>query len=153
MEFPAKKATVLLADDNETDRQLIEEAIMEAGVPLALYTVDDGEEAIEYLRHVGRYGNGQESPRPQFILLDINMPIKDGRETLREIRADSALCTIPVIVMSTSSQSSEVERMYALGANSFIAKPDTFTNLVTMMSSLNQYWNETVCLPNGDDFY
>lgn len=153
MELSAKKATVLLADDSEADRQLIEEAIQEAGVPVTLYTVDDGEEAIEYLRHEGRYSNGQDSPRPQFILLDINMPIKDGRETLREIRADADLCRIPVIVMSTTAESTEVDRMYALGANSFIAKPDTFTNLVTIMGALNQYWNETVCLPNANNLY
>lgn len=153
MEFSEKKATILLADDNETDQQLIEEAILEAGIPVSLYTVNDGEEAIEYLRQEGRYSDGEQAPRPQFILLDINMPIKDGRETLREIRADSNLCRIPVIVMSTTAESTEVDRMYALGANSFIAKPDTFTSLVSIMESLNQYWNQTVCLPHRDVFY
>src|SRR5207302_1889890 len=107
----------------------------------------DGEDLMSYLHHQGQFSNAGESPAPSLILLDLNMPRKDGREALREIKSDAALRHIPVVVLTTSRAEEDVVRSYQLGVNSFITKPLTFQGLVEAMKALGRYWFEVVELP------
>jgi len=135
---------ILMADDDADDRMLAKEALEESRVLNELHFVEDGEELIEFLKQRGRYAD---APRPGLILLDLNMPRKDGREALKEIKADSELRRIPVVVMTTSKAEEDIFRSYDLGASSFITKPVTFDRLVELMRTLGQYWVEFVELP------
>jgi CheY-like chemotaxis protein len=110
--------------------------------------VVDGQDLLDYLRHEGRW-TAEDAPRPGIILLDLNMPKKDGREALAEIKADPRLRHIPVVVLTTSKAEEDVVRAYDLGVNSFIAKPVTFEGLVEVMNTLSRYWFEIVELPDG----
>jgi CheY-like chemotaxis protein len=113
--------------------------------------VGDGRELLDYLRRTGRYADpALEAPRPGIILLDLNMPKKDGREALAEIKADGSLRRIPVVVLTTSKDEEDVFRTYDLGVNSFITKPVTFGGLVEVMRTWSRYWFEIVELPDGD---
>lgn len=103
---------------------------------------------MDYLNRRGKYADGNEAPRPGLILLDLNMPKKDGREALKEIKADSELRRIPVVVMTTSQAEEDIFRSYDLGASSFITKPVTFDRLVELMRTMGQYWVEFVELPD-----
>ncbi len=143
-----KGITILLAEDDADDRLLVKEALAEGRVLNELRSVQDGEELIEYLRRQGRYTDPEESPRPGLVLLDLNMPRKDGREALREIKADPDLKRIPVVVMTTSKAEEDIVRSYDLGANSYITKPVTFERLVELMKVLGRYWIEFVELPS-----
>ena len=138
--------TILMADDDEEDCLLAREALAESRLLNELRFVHDGEELLEYLRHTGRYAHC-EAPRPGLILLDLNMPRKDGREALREIKADPALCVIPVVVLTTSQADEDIIRSYQLAASSFITKPVNFDGLVELMRRLGQYWFDLVDLP------
>jgi CheY-like chemotaxis protein len=109
--------------------------------------VADGEELMDYLHRRGRYADPASSPEPSLILLDLNMPRKDGREALMEIKSDARLKSIPVVILTTSKAEEDVRRLYELGANSFITKPATFQGLAEMLRTLSQYWFETVKLP------
>jgi CheY-like chemotaxis protein len=114
--------------------------------------VYDGQELLDYLRREGAYaGPSFDAPRPGLILLDLNMPKKDGREALAEIKANEALRRIPVVVLTTSKDEEDVLRTYDLGVNSFITKPVTFAGLVEVMRTWTRYWLEIVELPNGDE--
>ena len=135
---------ILRADDDADDRMLATEALEESRVLNELHFVEDGEELIEFLKQRGKYAD---APRPGLILLDLNMPRKDGREALKEIKADSELRRIPVVVMTTSKAEEDIFRSYDLGASSFITKPVTFDRLVELMRTLGQYWVEFVELP------
>ena len=138
---------ILLADDDEDDRMLAKDALQESRLANNLYTVEDGEELLDYLQRRGRYADPASSPRPGLILLDLNMPRKDGREALKEIKADASLRQIPVVVMTTSKAEEDIYRTYDLGANSFITKPVMFESLVRVMKDLSTYWFEIVELP------
>lgn len=140
--------TILMADDDADDRMLAKEALEESRVRNELYFVEDGEELLDYLKRRGKFADSEKAPRPSLILLDLNMPRKDGREALREIKADPDLRRIPVVIMTTSKAEEDVFRSYDLGANSFITKPVTFERLVELMRTLGQYWIEFVELPN-----
>jgi CheY-like chemotaxis protein len=140
--------TILLADDDADDRMMAREALEESRLTNPLVTVDDGEELLEYLTYRGRYA-GATHKRPGLILLDLNMPRMDGREALREIKADPELRRIPVIVLTTSKAEEDILRTYDLGVNSFITKPVTFNSLVDVMSTLGRYWLELVELPDS----
>jgi CheY-like chemotaxis protein len=145
---PVPKANVILmADDDDDDRLLTRDAVAEAGLDGDLHFVANGEELLDYLCHRGKYQQPTAAPRPGLILLDLNMPLKDGREALREIRADPELRRIPVVVLTTSKADTDVGAIYDLGANSFISKPFQFEALVSVMKSLSQYWFKTVELP------
>jgi len=144
---PTHGVTILLADDDEEDRAMTISALRERRVANDIRCVGDGEEMVDYLFHRGRYANPEDAPTPGLILLDLNMPKKDGREVLREIKSDPALRTIPVIVLTTSSAEDDVARAYDLGVNSFVTKPSSFEELVSMMRTLGQYWFEIVELP------
>ena len=136
---------ILLADDDEEDRMLAADALEESRVVNDLRFVEDGEELLDYLYHRGRYT--ENSPTPGLILLDLNMPRKDGREALREIKADPDLRRIPVVVLTTSKAEEDIYRTYDLGANSFITKPVSFDGLVSVMRDIGRYWIEIVELP------
>jgi CheY-like chemotaxis protein len=137
-----------MADDDADDRLLVREALAEAGVPHDLRFTEDGRALLEYLKHVGAFANAKDAPRPELILLDLNMPLKDGREVLREIRSDDSLRRIPVVIFTTSKADTDIRQMYDLGANSFITKPAAFADLVRLMKRLAEYWFETVHVPD-----
>jgi len=149
MAAQAKPIVILLADDDEEDRMLTSDALEESRVVNDLRFVEDGEELLEYLRQSGRYAEAGSAPEPGLILLDLNMPKKDGREALREIKADPLLRRIPVIVLTTSKAEEDIYRTYDLGANSFITKPVHFNALVDVMKEIGRYWIEIVELPQG----
>lgn len=139
--------TILLADDDSDDRILAQQALEESRLANDLRFVEDGEELMEYLFRRGRYADPSTSPRPGLILLDLNMPRKDGREALREIKANESLRQIPIVVLTTSKAEEDIYRSYDLGVNSFITKPVSFEGLVDVMKVLNKYWFEIVELP------
>lgn len=146
--FDFMSKTILMADDDPDDRLLLQEALEEAGMHNELFFVEDGEELLDFLKHEGRYqeANGDQQ-LPGLILLDLNMPRKDGREALREIRADSTLRRIPIVVLTTSKSEEDIYRSYDMGANSYITKPVSFESLVKTVELLGRYWLETVELP------
>jgi len=141
--------TILLADDDIDDQQMAIEALQESRVANDLHCVEDGEELLDYLYRRGKYADPKDSPRPGLILLDLNMPRLDGREALKEIKSDSDLRRIPVVVLTTSQAEEDIFRTYDLGVNSFITKPVSFDGLVTVMKTLQQYWFEIVELPHN----
>ena len=145
-----KRVTILMADDDEEDRELTRDALQDARLANQMRFAVDGQDLMDYLRHEGRYaGGGASAPRPGIILLDLNMPKKDGREALAEIKADEGLRRIPVVVLTTSKDEQDVLKTYELGVNSFITKPVTFAGLVEAMRTWTRYWFEMVELPNG----
>ncbi|MDF5714035.1 MAG: response regulator [Rhizonema sp. NSF051] len=139
--------TILMADDDDDDCMLAREALIESRLANELHIVNDGEELMDYLYHRGQYTLESHSPRPGLILLDLNMPKKDGREALKEIKADPHLRKIPIVVLTTSKAEEDIYRSYDLGANSFIIKPVTFAALVEVMKTIGKYWFEIVELP------
>ncbi len=142
-----KPVTILMADDDRDDCLLVRDAFVESRLLNDLRFVEDGEELMDYLYHRGKYGYIDSSPRPGLILLDLNMPRKDGREALEEIKSDSDLRSIPIVVLTTSKQEEDILRSYDVGANSYITKPVTFKGLVDVMKTLGRYWLEIVELP------
>jgi CheY-like chemotaxis protein len=138
---------ILLADDVEEDRMLTCDALVESRLSNEIFCVTDGEELMDYLRRQGKYAPPPLAPRPGLILLDLNMPKKDGREALREIKSDPKLRQISVVVLTTSKTDEDIFRSYDSGASSFISKPVTFDGLVDLMKELRQYWFEIVELP------
>ena len=139
---------ILMADDDADDRMLTRDALEESRVLNELRFVEDGEELMEYLTRKGKYAEIKDSPRPGLILLDLNMPKKDGREALKEIKSDPNLRRIPVVIMTTSKAEEDIFRSYDFGASSFITKPVTFDRLVELMRTLGEYWVEFVELPD-----
>ncbi|AYA64105.1 MULTISPECIES: response regulator [unclassified Alteromonas] len=139
---------ILMADDDEDDRLLTLDALKESRVLNNLYCVEDGVELLEYLRREGKYADPKDSPRPSLILLDLNMPRKDGREALQEIKADPSLRGIPVVILTTSKEEEDMLRGYDLGCASYITKPVNFEGLVDLMRALGRYWIEFVELPH-----
>jgi CheY-like chemotaxis protein len=147
MTVAPKTNLILMADDDDDDRLLTRDALAESEMDGELRFVRDGEELLDYLLHRGKYDQPASAPSPGLILLDLNMPKKDGREALREIKADPDLRRIPVVVLTTSKADTDIGRLYDLGANSFISKPFQFEALVNVMRILGQYWFQTVELP------
>ena len=139
--------TLLLAEDDPDDRLLTRQALEKSRVANDLRCVEDGEELLDYLRRRGRYADPKQSPRPGLILLDLNMPRKDGREALREIKSDPRLRAIPIVALTTSKSEEDVVRTYNLGVNSYITKPVRFSALVEVMQAIGKYWFEIVELP------
>lgn len=143
-----KPITILMADDDGDDRLLTQEALDESKVLNNLYCVEDGVELINYLKREGKYADVEAYPWPSLILLDLNMPRKDGREALKELKADPKLKSIPVVILTTSQQEEDMVKGYDLGAASFITKPVNFEGLVELMRALGKYWIEFVELPH-----
>ena len=141
--------TILMADDDADDRDMAREAFAESHLANDLRFVEDGVDLMDYLKRRGKYEDPANSPRPGVILLDLNMPKKDGREALGEIKADPALQNIPIIVLTTSKQEEDILRSYQLHANSYITKPVTFDALVHVVTTLGRYWLEIVELPEA----
>jgi CheY-like chemotaxis protein len=146
--------TILMADDDEDDRLLTADALKQSRLINDVRFVVDGDDLMQYLRRTGAYGaGGIPAPRPGLILLDLNMPKKDGREALAEIKRDPMLRGIPVVVLTTSKGEEDIVRTYELGVNSFVSKPVSFDELARVMQTLAGYWFELVELPdnaNGD---
>jgi CheY-like chemotaxis protein len=139
--------TILMAEDDPDDRMLTQEAWEENRLANCLHFVEDGEQLIDYLHRRGSYADLSNEPLPGLILLDLNMPKKDGREALKDIKADPKLRRIPVVILTTSKAEEDILRTYNFGANSFITKPVTFEGLVEVVRTLAQYWFEIVELP------
>ena len=138
---------ILMADDDADDRMLMRQAMTEGRIANELRLVEDGEELMDYLLRRGRYVDPDTSPSPGLILLDLNMPRKDGREALAEIKATPGLRRIPIVALTTSRAEEDILRSYDLGVGGFVVKPVTFEALVDTMKALGKYWFEIVELP------
>jgi CheY-like chemotaxis protein len=138
---------ILLADDDPDDRMLTERALKKNRLANSIKMVEDGEQLMDYLHRRGRYVDPDISPRPGLILLDLNMPRKDGREALEEIKSDPSLRRIPVVVLTTSEAEQDILRSYDLGVNAFVTKPVTFDGLANAIMRLGEFWFEIVKLP------
>lgn len=138
--------TVLMADDDEDDRLLARDAFQECDAEVDLRFVEDGEQLLDYLAGHGEWAG---CPVPSLILLDLNMPKKDGREALAAIKENPSLRRIPVVVLSTSKAEEDVVRSYDLGVSSFISKPVTYESLLELVRRLSMYWFDTVRLPGA----
>ncbi len=146
-----KSITILMADDDSDDRLLTKRALEQNNIVNDFRYVEDGEQLLDYLNHKGNYSDPKESPRPGLILLDLNMPRKDGREALGEIKKDESLRRIPIVILTTSKEEEDILRSYDLGVNSYITKPVTFQGLVDAMRTIGRYWLDIVKLPMDDD--
>ncbi|WP_020471802.1 response regulator [Zavarzinella formosa] len=143
-----RPVTILVADDDPDDRQLTKEAFDEARLANDLRFVEDGVELLDYLNQRGKFSNPEDAPRPSIILLDLNMPRKDGRQALAELKADPRFKSIRVIIMTTSKAEEDILRTYDLSAASYITKPVTFDALVDVVRTIGKYWLEIVELPD-----
>jgi len=142
----ARPVEILLVEDNPGDVRLTVEALREARVVNHLNVSRDGVEALAFLRHEGRYAD---APRPDLILLDLNLPRKDGREVLAEIKEDGTLKSIPVVVLTTSQAEQDVAKSYNLNANCYIAKPVDLDRFIQVVRSIEDFWLTVVTLPAG----
>src|SRR6478609_4781272 len=142
MQETGKPITILMADDDADDRLMTKEAFEESKLANDLRFVEDGVELLDYLKRRGKYADPASSPRPGLILLDLNMPKKDGREALREIKADPKLKSIRIVILTTSKAEEDILRTYNLSAASYIAKPVTFEGLLDVVRTLGKYWLE-----------
>jgi CheY-like chemotaxis protein len=147
MSAQIKANVILMADDDADDRLLAQDALKDSGLDAEVRFVEDGVELLDYLHRRNKYSDAASSPRPSLIILDLNMPRKDGREALQEIKADAELRKIPVVVLTTSTAGPDVSRVYELGANSFISKPVAYNSLVGLIKNLGNYWFNVVMLP------
>lgn len=138
---------ILMAEDDPDDRLLTREALEEAHLTNDLHFVTDGEQLVDYLYQRGEYAEEGSAPRPGLILLDLNMPRKDGREALEEIKANPDLRKIPVVVLTTSKAEEDILLSYDLGVSGYITKPVRFEGLIEVMRTLGKYWFEIVELP------
>ncbi len=139
--------TILLIDDDRADQELVRRALSKVDASTDFQTVNDGQEALDYLLARNGFAGRADKPAPALILLDINMPRLDGRKFLRQMRANEALRGIPVVTYTTSTANRDIQDMYQLGTNSYIAKPASFSTLVDLMKSLHSFWFETARLP------
>ena len=148
IEAPPKSGVIelLLVEDSEPDVRLTKEALKEAKVWNNLWVVEDGVEAMEFLRQQGSYAD---APRPDLILLDLNLPRKDGRQVLQEIKADPSLLRIPVVILTTSRDEADVLKAYDLHANCYITKPVDFNRFMEVVKSIEDFWLTVVRLPGG----
>ena len=142
---------ILLVEDTPEDAEATLRAFKKAGMANPIYHCRDGDEALDFLRHRGRYKDAAQAPRPGMILLDLNMPGTDGREVLSEIKADEGLRQIPVSVLTTSADERDIQSCYRDGANSYIQKPVDLTSLVTAIQRIKDFWFEVVSVPSTED--
>jgi CheY-like chemotaxis protein len=141
---------VLMAEDDEDDLLLVKAAFAASGLPLELRSVSDGEELIEYLFRRNRFEDPCLSPKPNLILLDLNMPKKDGRQALSEIMGHPKFRRIPVVVLTTSRDTTDIQDCYKLGAKFYATKPNNFQGLVDMLKSIREAWLDSVELSPYD---
>lgn len=145
---PNKRATILLVEDDPGDQELTRRALKHDSLNVDLRVVNDGEEALDYLFRRGDYQDPGSSPTPELILLDLNMPKKNGREVLTELREHERVSRIPVVVLTTSEQEADILRSYDLGCNSYIQKPVEIDQFITSVRRLGTYWFDVVTLPS-----
>jgi CheY-like chemotaxis protein len=143
-----KQPVIVCADDDADDRMLVQDAFGELGMSNQLRFVEDGEQLLDYLTHKNGF-TADNAPRPDVILLDLNMPRKDGREALAEIKRDASLRRIPVVILTTSKAIEDVSKGYDLGASGFITKPVSYEGLVDAARILRKYWFEVAELPSA----
>lgn len=141
-----KPAVILLVEDDPGDQEITRRALEEGRIPCDLHIVEDGEEALEYLHRQGKY-TSENAPRPDLILLDLNMPKLDGKQVLERIRADADLRRLAVVVLTTSKHEEDILRTYDLGVNSYITKPVDLDQLTELIHALEAYWFHVVVLP------
>ncbi|MDG4555492.1 MAG: response regulator [Candidatus Competibacter sp.] len=144
--FPGQPIEILMVEDNPGDARLAEEALRDSRVLNNLNVAPDGEQAMHYLRQQGRFAG---APKPDIILLDLNLPRKDGREVLAEIKADAVLRRIPVVILTTSESEEDILRTYDLHANCYITKPVDFEQFAKVVKSIEDFWFTIVKLPDG----
>ena len=141
-----KPITILMAEDNATDVMITKEALVHAKLLNTLHVVSDGIEAMDFLHRRGKYAK---APRPDLILLDLNMPRKNGQEVLAEIKADDKLKFIPVVILTTSKAEEDVIKAYGLHANCYVVKPVDFEVFAEVVRSIEQFWFSVVRLPTA----
>jgi CheY-like chemotaxis protein len=146
IEKNAPPVEILLVEDNLGDARLTREALKEGKVYSNLHWVKDGVEALDFLHQQGKH---QDAPKPDIILLDLNLPKKDGREVLEEIKADQKLMRIPVVILTTSKAEEDVLRTYNLHANCYVTKPVDLDQFIKVVKSIDNFWLAVVTLPNG----
>jgi len=142
-----KPAIILLVEDNRADQELTRRALEEGKIRNELRIVEDGEEALAYLFRTGKYKDPATSPKPDLLLLDLNLPRVDGREVLEQVRADAKLRRMAVVVLTTSRQEQDILRSYEVGCNSFITKPVDLDQFIRVVQTLEEYWFQIVVLP------
>lgn len=143
-EMDEKSKMIFLVEDNKADIRLIQEALKDSQLPHEIVTVRNGVDAMAFLRQEGEYAN---APRPDLILLDLNLPRKDGREVLAEIKADPSLKRIPVVVLTTSHNEEDIHQSYNLHVNCYITKSRNLSQLFTIVRGIEEFWLKTVTLP------
>ncbi len=141
---------ILIVEDSPEDYETIMRAFRKAGLRNPLFHCGDGDDALDFLHRRGVYSEPDHAPRPGIVLLDLNLPGTDGREVLEEMKQDPGLCKIPVIVLTTSSDTRDIEGCYAAGANSYVVKPVDLEGFVQAIQRLQDYWLEVVLLPKED---
>jgi len=139
------KADVLLVEDSAAEARLAREAFQETRFPVRIHVASDGLQALDFLRRQRGY---ESAPRPDLVLLDLNLPRKDGREVLRDIKADDDLRRIPVVVLTTSQAESDIHRAYELHANCYIQKPLELDGFIEIVKSIHRYWLQMAQLPS-----
>ena len=145
--YKANPVVILLVEDDRADQELTRRALEESKLQNELRIIEDGEEALAYLFRHGKYKNPAISPRPDLLLLDLNLPRVDGRQVLEEIRADENLRCMVVVVLTTSRQEKDILRSYELGCNSFISKPSMMDQFIRVVQTMGEYWFQIVTLP------
>ena len=148
MDISGHPAIILLAEDNPADQRLVQRALRKAKMHTKLYIAKDGEEAIHFLQRSGEFADPKKSPRPDLILLDINMPRMDGKEVLQSIRANASTKAIPVVMLTTSSYNVDINQSYNLGANAYLTKPAEMSTFIQAIQRLEEFWFELVVLPS-----
>ncbi len=147
MEIRRPATNILLAEDDADDRMLIMRALQQTGGADQVDAVCDGVELMDYLHGAGPYAESAPVQRPSLILLDLNMPLKSGREALREIKADPELRLIPVVILTTSSSPTDIQESYEVGANAYCTKPVKYAELVSLIESVVHFWGKSVAPP------
>lgn len=137
---------MLLVEDSPADVRLVREAFSEARVPVELYVAEDGDGALRFLRHEGEYAG---MPKPDLVLLDLNLPGTDGRDVLRAVKSDTQLAHLPIVVLTSSMAQADVDAAYRLSANCYLTKPVDLDEYLSMMRLFEQFWLEAACLPDG----
>jgi CheY-like chemotaxis protein len=139
--------TILLVEDNEADVKITARAFGQAKLGTTLFTVSDGQECLDFIRHEGRFQSPAQFPRPDLILLDINMPKVDGFGVVKTLKSDERFKSIPIVMLSASKNEADVQQSYSLGANSFIQKPVDYEKFTQVIEGFNYYWQELNRLP------
>ena len=148
VDFNGRGITLLLIEDGEADQQLVARALRSAKIKTDLYIVDNGEDGLAFLRGDGEH---RDSPRPDLILLDLNLPRIDGKQVLREIRADEKLKEIPVVMLTTSAEESDIIESYRLGVNAYITKPVEVQDFMESVRKIEEFWFDLVMLPSREN--